>query len=137
MDDTFKIYVHRLREGTREKIAEGLDPSFLDIHEADLAFEAPVVIDGTAEVADGTLVLSLSVQTEAQMDCAICSKRCRIDIAIPHFYFTIPLDEIKGAVFDFREMLREAILLELPYRVECDGGCPERANVAQYLKNSP
>ncbi len=134
MDDTFKIFVHRLKDGHQEKIEESLDPSFLDINEKDLKFSAPVEIEGNASFADGMLVLHLSVETEASMSCAICNQPCPFKISIPHFYYTIPLEEIKGSVFNYQNALREAILIEIPYTTECNSGdCPERASLAKYI----
>lgn len=137
MDDTFKIFIKRLKDGHEEKIHENLAPDFLDIHEAELGFHAPVSVEGTASVANEALVLMLSVSTEAIMPCAICNGDVQVKISIPHFCYTESVSAIKGAVFDYREPLREQILLELPYRVECNGGdCPERASVAKYFKKT-
>ena len=134
MDDTFKIFVKRLRDGHDEAIQEVLDPDFIDIHEADLLFKAPVVLQGNASVADEALVLILSVETEAIMPCAICNRPVPIKISIPHCCHTENLSELKGGIFDYKEVLREQILLEIPYKAECNGGdCPERASLAKYL----
>jgi uncharacterized metal-binding protein YceD (DUF177 family) len=134
MDDTFKIFVRRLQEGHAERISERLSCDFLDIHEAELAFESPIVVEGIAEVADGTLILRLAVQTEASMPCAVCNRDIQVKISIPDFCHTEALAAIKGGVFDYREVLREEILLALPYTAECnDGDCPERASLAKYF----
>lgn len=134
MDDTFKIFVHRLRDGHSEKIEETLPPDFLEISEEALSFHSPVRISGSATLADETLVLRLSIETEAVLPCSICNRDVPYQISIPNFYFTIGLDEIKGAVFNYKEALREGILLELPYIAECNGGdCPERGNLAKYF----
>lgn len=134
MDDTFKIFVHRLRDGREERIEETLSPDFLDIDEADLVFKEPVNIEGTAAVTDDILVLILSIDTIAALPCAICNTDVKVKISIPHFCYTEKLSDIKGAVFDYQEALREGILLELPYTTECNGGdCPERADLAKYL----
>jgi hypothetical protein len=50
------------------------------------------------------------------------------------FYHTELLSEIPSAIFDFRAVLREALLIEVPKTIECRGGkCPERATIAPYL----
>lgn len=134
MDDTFRIFVHRLKDGHQEHIKENLEPEFLDIHEAALSFKTPVFLKGSAEVADEMLVLMLTVETEATMPCAICNKDVQVKISIPHFCYTERLSNIKGSVFDFREVLREEILLHLPFTVECNlGNCPERGALAKYF----
>jgi uncharacterized metal-binding protein YceD (DUF177 family) len=135
MDDTFKIFLKRLRDGHEEKIHEQLAPDFLDIHEAELSFRTPVSIEGSACVADEVLVLTLSIKTEATMPCAICNCDVQVQISIPHFCYTESLSEIKRGVFDYRQALREQILVELPYRAECnEGDCPERASLAKYFR---
>jgi uncharacterized metal-binding protein YceD (DUF177 family) len=134
MDDTFKIYLHRLRDGHEERIEESLSPGFLDIHEADLAFKSPITLKGSVAVADETLVLTLAIETEAIMPCAICNRNVNVKILIPDFCHTENLADIKGGIFDYKEILREGILLELPYTAECNGGgCSERAALAKYF----
>src|ERR1700722_6212838 len=134
MDDTFKIFVRRLKDGHYETIKESLSPEFLDIHEADLAFESPVICVGTATVADEMLLLQLAIETEATMRCAICNRDVQVKISITDFYVTKRLSEIKSGVFNYQEVLREGILLELPYSAECNGGdCPERVSLAKYF----
>jgi uncharacterized metal-binding protein YceD (DUF177 family) len=137
MDDTFRIFVHRLKDGHQEKIQESLAPDFLAISEAELAFKTPITIKGSAAVADGMLVLLLDVETEATMPCAICNEDVQVKICLHNFCHTESLENIKGAIFDYRAILREGILLELPYTTECNNGnCPERSVVAKYLSNS-
>jgi uncharacterized metal-binding protein YceD (DUF177 family) len=134
MDDTFKIFVHRLRDGHQEKIEEILSPEFLDIHEKDLAFNAPVTIEGNATLANDVLVLILAIEAEATMPCAVCNRPCQVKISISNFCHTVNLDCIKSHIFDYKEILREGILLELPYKTECNGGdCPERIGLAKYF----
>lgn len=134
MDDTFKIFVYRLRDGQQEKITERLSPDFLEVSESSLSFISPVEIKGTATLADDVLVLELAVETEAVMPCAVCNQNTSVKISIPHFCYTESLSDIKGSVFNYKNALREGILLEVPFTAECNGGdCPERADLAQYL----
>lgn len=135
MDDTFKIFVYRLKDGQQEVIEETLSPDFLDIHEAELSFSVPVVLQGKAEVAENTLILQLSIETEATLPCSICNQDVQVKIGISDFYHTEELANVKDGVFDYRQILREAILLELPYTAECnEGSCPERESLARYFK---
>jgi uncharacterized metal-binding protein YceD (DUF177 family) len=134
MDDTFKIYVYRLIDHHEEKIEESLDPEFLDVHEAELAFKSPVYIKGLAQVADGMLVLNFSIETRAMMPCSICNADVEVNLLITDFCHTELLSQIKNGVFDYKGALREEILLALPYRAECNGGdCPERTILAKYF----
>lgn len=135
MDDTFKIFVLRLKEGHQEHLREELSPEFVDIQESDVKFQVPVRVEGLASLSDDTFLLKLHVETEVTLPCAICNQPVQVPLSIPDFLFTAPLSEVRGGVFDYRDTLREAILLEIPPRAECGGGdCPERAVLAQYLK---
>ena len=136
MDDTFKIFVRRLSDGHQEKIQEILDPEFLGIQETGLAFKLPIELTGVAEMTEEMFVLKLDVETEATLPCSICNEGVQVKISISNFFYTKPFSKIKGAVFDYREPLREAILLAVPHKAECGGDCPERAFLAQYLTQS-
>jgi cytochrome oxidase Cu insertion factor (SCO1/SenC/PrrC family) len=57
-----------------------------------------------------------------------------INIEIDNFYHSEPLSEIKGAIYNFKDLLRETILLEVPSFAECEGNCPRRQEVSKYLK---
>lgn len=133
MEETFKIFVHRITEGREEKIQEILSPDFLDVHEKDLDFQAPIKVTGVASVVEEVLVLNLTIETEAIMPCSICNHEVHLKILVPSFYHTEELSNIKGGVFDYQSLLREEILLQIPYTAECnEGDCPERAILAQY-----
>ena len=137
MDDVFKIYVEQLRDGHEEKIHEKLDPSFLEIQEPDLAFDKPVQLDGVAYLAEHELVLHWDVKTEALVPCLICNEPVRIPIHIQNFYCSEPIVEIKTGIFNFKDLLRETILVEVPLFAECsEGNCPKRQEYNKYLKES-
>ncbi|MCH9626938.1 MAG: hypothetical protein S4CHLAM2_05700 [Chlamydiales bacterium] len=137
MSDAFKIFVSRLRDGQKESIEESFSPAFLDIHEQELAFSVPVVVQGEAELAQDTLVLRLNIETEATLPCAICNQDVQVKLEIADSCYPVPVAEIKGDVFNLKGVLREAILLELPYRAECkQGKCPEREVLSKYFSRS-
>lgn len=134
-DDRFRIFVEQLRDGSTEEIDETLSPDFLDIHERELAFSKPVTVRGQVYLAEEMLVFHLDIYTVATIPCAICNGPADIAIAIEGFYHAVPLSEIKGAIYDFREILRESILLEVPILAEChQGRCPQRESLEKYFK---
>lgn len=135
MKEAFKIFVERLKKGQVEKIDESFDPDFLEIHEKELAFQDPVAVKGEAYLADQELILKFaSISARALLPCSICNQEVAYPIEIRDFIMAKPLAEIKSHVFDFRQELREAILLEVPFIVEChDGACPERKNLSRYM----
>lgn len=134
-DDRFRIYVEQLRDGGVEEINEAFAPDFVQIKEKDLSFSNPVSVRGQVYLADDVLILHLDIQTVATIPCAVCNSPADVVIAIKGFYHAVPLDEIKSAVYDFREILRETILLEVPILAECHKGkCPERKSLEKYFK---
>ena len=136
MDDTFKIYILRLRDGQSEQIQESLPPDFLVLKEPDVAFNRPVEIRGEANLVDEMFVLTLDVETEATLPCSICNQDVQVKISIKDFCFTEPVNSIKSGIFNYQEILREALLLELPHTAECRGGdCPERETLAKYFSH--
>lgn len=137
MEDIFKIYIEQLREGNEEKIHEFLDPAFLDLMEPDLAFEKPVELHGIAYLAEHELVLKWDIRTEVKVPCTICNEGMDVTIHIQNFYYSEPIDEIKTGVYNFKNLLRETILLEVPSFTEChEGKCPKRREYTKYLKKA-
>ena len=71
------------------------------------------------------------------LPCSMCNEMIESDLNVDHFYHAVPTEEIECAIFDYQELLREALLIELPQTVECnDGNCPERAKIAPYMRSS-
>ena len=134
MKESFQILVDRLKGGGTQKIDESFSPAFLQIEEKELRFDAPVAVKGEAYLTENELILHLRASTEAAMPCAICNKMIRTKLKIDDFYHAEPLKDIPGAIFDYREALREGLLIEVPQFVECGGKCPERPSITPYLR---
>jgi len=135
MENPFKIFVDRLKKEDKHKIHEVVSPDFLDIHEEELSFHNNVIVDGEAYLAHDELILHLSAEAEALIACAICNEGVPTKVRLEAFYHAEPLDKIKGAIFDYQELLRENILVETPEFVECEGNCPKRKVLKKYLKS--
>lgn len=134
MKEECLIWIDRLKSGQTQKITESLSPDFLKINEEDLKFTAPVQVQGDAYLSDDELIIHLKASTQAMMPCVICNQLITIALVLDDFYHAQPINEIPGAIFDFQEPLREALLLELPRYVECNQGkCPDRPAMAPYL----
>ncbi len=138
MSDIFDIYVHHLADGHQEKIEEILPPTFLAAQEADIRFTSPISILGEAQLAaEEVLILRLKVETEVSIPCNICNRDIRVKISIPNFYQTEELSNVRVGIFNFKEVLREEILLAIPSTAECSGGdCPGRATISKYFSNN-
>lgn len=139
MDDVFNIYIDRLRHGQELKISEKISPEFLDVHEKDLSFKKDVELEGIAYLAEQELILHWNtIKAEALISCSICNEKVPVEIEINDFYYNEPISNIKNGIFNFKDVLRETILLEVPLFAECeDGNCPRRQDVAKYLKDKP
>ncbi len=132
----FKILIDRLKGGSTHKIDLRIDPTFLGPDEPELKFKHQVLIKGEAYLTDEHLIIHLKASTEARMPCSVCNEMIGIDLKVDNFYHTEPIEEIKGAIFDFSEALRESLLIELPKTVECNGGkCSERASITPFIKS--
>ena len=132
--ELFKIYVDRLRHGETERLSLSVKPDFMSISEPELKFTDPVEVSGEAYQAEGELVLNLNLSTQARLVCAICNQEVIHPIGIKNLYITKRLSEITSHVYDFSEEIREAILLEVPFVVECSAGnCPQRKELEKFL----
>lgn len=134
MEDIFKIYVEQLRDGHIEKIVGDIPSKRLELNDAELHFIDPIHLRGEAYLANDALVLNFDVEGKAEIACTICNQPVQIDVEVANFYHVEPLDEIKSGVYNFREILREDILLNTPQFAECGGNCPRREDVKKYLK---
>jgi hypothetical protein len=58
-------------------------------------------------------------------------------LLVEDFYHAEPLAEIPSALFDYTELVREAILLQVPAFAECrQGNCPERTVIKKFLTST-
>lgn len=136
MSDPFIILIDRLKGGQSQKIEGAFNPEFLGADEPDLRFTSKVTVKGEAYLTDGHLIVHLKASTKVAMPCAVCNQMIETELKVENFYHTEPVEEIRGAKFDYSEALREALLIELPRTVECNQGkCPERASMASYLRS--
>lgn len=133
--EPFKIYIDRLRNGKAQVVNETVSPDFLEVEEEGLQFRKPIEVSGEAYIAEEELVLHLTIKAEALMPCAICNEMTPIEVFLDNFYEVVPLEDIKGAIFDMRSSLREEILLQIPHTIECHmGKCPARKDYSHYLR---
>ncbi len=132
--ECLKIYVDRLKEGNSEILNATLPSSILDIQEEELSFKEPVHVSGDAYLADDHLVTNINARTTASLPCSICNEPVSILINVKDHCATEPLSEIRSAIYDLTPEVREALLLQVPQFIECNGGnCPERETMKKYL----
>lgn len=137
MNDLFNIYIERLRGGDTQTLTEEAPSTFLDVHEKDLSFKDSVTFKGKAYLANDMVIIQLDAIANAIIPCRICNEPTSIKVHLNNFYHAEPIANIKSRVFNFKDLLREAILLEVPHYVECnEGQCPQRAIISKYLKKT-
>ena len=95
-----------------------------------------MTVKGEAYLAEQSLILHLNIETFCKIPCSICNSPVRVPVQLKNFYHTVPLEEIRGGIYNFKELIREAILIETPHFAECnDGLCPRRQEIQKYLKD--
>lgn len=134
--DPFNIYVEQLRNGNHVTIDEEVPPNFLDVNEKELFFTGTVSIQGETYLAGDSLIFHLALIAHGVLPCTICNQPVQKEIDIVNFYHAEPVEELRGGIFNFKEVVREAILLEVPAFAECQGECPKRKELKKYLKPS-
>ena len=127
------IYVDRLKEGQEELFEGTMSTSFLG---TDPHFQETVFLSAKACVTGDLLILKLEANTTAFLPCSICNEQVPVPLELADIYHDKDLKEIPS-VFDFSDLLREDLLLQLPQFTECKGNCPERQSIKNYLKQSP
>lgn len=134
--ESLTIYIDRLKQGQKVKIEETVPSDFLEVHEKELSFPSKVTISGEAYLTSDHVMIHLDIETTTLLPCSICNEPVLFPLAILSHYIAKPLEEIKGAIFNLSEEIRETILLQIPPFTECHNGrCPERKEMEKFLKS--
>lgn len=136
MKEQLKIYLEQLKDGHSRSLDEEVDVDFLSVNEVALAFTGTVRVQGEVYLAGNELILHLDIGANCVIPCKICNKPVLHPIKLKGTYFTVSLDQIDGGIYNCQELIREAILLEVPLVVECESGrCQERDRLKKYFKD--
>lgn len=132
MEDWFKVYIGRLRENS-ERHALTIIPDFLEIKENFLQFSYPIELTAYYYLADQVLVCEWKIKTKFTTTCTVCGENFAYPLEIA-FSHAEELANIPQSVFNFKDLLRDTILLHVPYYLECsEGNCPDRETLSAYL----
>ncbi len=135
MKENLKVYIDRMRDGETEEVDETLEPSFMDIHEKEMRFEDPVTLEGEAYVTDDWLIVRLSIQTKVHLICSVCNEPFEFEIDIQNMVHDEPLENIRDASFDLLPLVRESVLLAVPFYPQCGiDVCSKRHEIEPFLK---
>lgn len=136
MSTTCLLFLDDLSREEEVSLAFELDPSFLDLTEKDEAQPSkPIVAQGTASLVGEFICLNLDVQCSFMLPCALCNEKFEYEVSasIEH---QEPVENIKQRKWDFTDLVREAILLEVPFFPQCGGEtCRHRDEIQKYLVN--
>lgn len=134
MEKEFKVDLTPIRQGHTQKLSGCFAPSLLDIEEPELQFPSPITVKGEVYLSEEHIVMHFHAHTQALMPCAICNEMSTFDLKVSDFHQIEPLSSQEETFFDLAPILREALLLELPKRIECNQGkCPQRSELTPYL----
>lgn len=134
MKDLIDIYTDRLNDGKQESFKGKVSfESLFEGGENAIEGAAGIEVEGKAYIASDFLIIHASIKAPLKLACSICSAMTPQIIHIKDHYLTKPLEEIPHKVFSLKPLFREAILLQLPSVVECEGNCPERQWAKQYM----
>ena len=134
MKENLKVYIERLQGSKTQKIDEILNASEISLQDDGLKFKDPIHVEGDAYVTDEWLIVQLHIHTQVIIPCALCNEAMTLELSCANFIEEIPLDEIRGQVYDLAALIREAILLEIPFYPQCGGtSCLNRDKIEKYL----
>ena len=137
MSNQFKIYIDRLRDGSSSEIAEVVDRDLMQTEEKELNFKDPIHITGQAYVANDFLIIDISIKTNAYLPCSICNKDAAFPVIVKWYKHTVEIKNIKSSIYDYSDLIRQTILLNIPTYIECNNkNCPERENITKYIIKS-
>lgn len=129
------IYIDRLRDGSKDFIQENISTNEILGNEEDFRFTSVINLTGEAYLAGDHLILSLRINLDAELPCIICNNWTPYPIYIENFLHAESLANIKNGTYNYSNLIRDAILLEIPTYFECNRNCPERAYLASHLTN--
>src|SRR6185295_13577109 len=127
---------NRLKSGDVEEIDVQLSAQAIDlVNEQELKIAEPIKVHLRAFVAEESLICSLEIEVLLELPCSLCREPFSFPLHILEYTHEEPLSQIKHGMFDAGPLVREAILLEIPFYPQCGGKeCKNRASVEKYLK---
>lgn len=127
------IYIDRLRDGNKDFIQENISTNKILEEEKDFRVTSLLNLSGEAYIAGDHLILSLRIHLKADVPCIICNNWTPYPICIENFLHAESLANIKNSIYNYSNIVRDAIFLEIPTYFECNRNCPERAYLASHL----
>ena len=129
------LTLDHLQQDEELPISWTLDPSFLDLAPNDeVQPTRSVVVKGTYSSVGEYVMFEVSMQAFFSLPCALCNERFEYEVCIGKFRHQELAENIKQKKWDIGELLREVLLLELPFFPQCGGKqCLHHEEVQRYF----
>ncbi len=130
------VYIERLREGKSQIIKEELEAASLELEDEELTCKGPISVLADAYLAGDWLVVNLSLNAQFVIPCSFCNEPFVLPIKLEGIMHEESLEAIRGDVFDILPLIRETLLLEVPYYPLCGNTtCLRRDQFEKYMKS--
>jgi uncharacterized metal-binding protein YceD (DUF177 family) len=101
---------------------ERLPPKFLDLpHGDELSLVSDILVSGKAYRASEWIMIQANVTVSMHLPCSVCNEMCAFSVELMPWKRSVPASSVKDGMIDVSELLREDILLEVPFFVRCHG----------------
>lgn len=118
-NDIFSIYIDRLRDGKEEELHVTTSSQEIGVTIEDDTRILDVECSGTAYLSSDYLILSLAISYAFNATCRKCNELSKEKRELPMQSYTLLLESIRGSVYNYNSVIREAILLDIPEYTEC------------------
>lgn len=131
------IPVDRCLAGEQISIDEQVDPLFLELSEKDEVVPVSSVrVCGKAYRAQEWLVVNANVFVQIRLPCSTCNEDVVLSLE-PSLVHQEPIERIDGSFWDMSVVVRELILLEVPFFVHCGGtSCMNYNELKRYFRDT-
>jgi uncharacterized protein len=127
-----RLLVSEIRaQHTLDESAE-LDSKILGSSDNQVRFTSPVKVDVQAQMTHENIVVLGKVSTQVQMTCGRCLTEYKSDLK-GNFQDIFSFDQ---ETIDLTELIREAVLVDVPLRGLCKEGCLGLCSVCGANKNT-
>jgi uncharacterized metal-binding protein YceD (DUF177 family) len=129
------IRIDSSNHGKEVVFNERLSPAFLDLPNGDeLSLTSDIIVSGRAYQASDWVMIHADVVVSMRLPCAICNEMAEFSVTLMPWEQSMPASSVKNGMLDVSEELREAILLEVPFFIRCNGDtCRNAEEVRKYL----
>lgn len=134
-DNSHILYLDHLQPDEELTVSCTLDPIFLELSVEDEAQPLkPVVVEGVCSLVDGCVMLDLLVHAFFSVRCALCNETFEYEVRLDRFRHQEMMENIDQRKWDLRGLLREAIVIELPFFPLCGGNeCLHKDEIRKYF----